>query len=302
LRTTLASIIRGFGVEPDAIKLINWRFNTHWMLRAGERRYVLRRFGTWLEPEAEPAWELELVTRLAALGLPVPAPIAPPRRIDGAVYILMPYLFGRALGASSVNDTAYRKLGRRLADYHAAVADLPIPSQRPGWTSNVDGALPIAGGSERRAELLQALAKVDAGMAHAFDAAANALEARTLPAVFASAPRIVVHGDFAPWNLRLQRGRLTGLIDFELAHVDVCAADLASARRGYHDAVVEGYLERATLSAAELAALDGLWLGSVLAGVWRVLENRLAEGDVTTHGLDWNFDQLAKTRAYRPTG
>jgi hypothetical protein len=66
--------------------------------------------------------------------------------------------------------------------------------------------------------------------------------------------------------------------------------------------VVEGYLERATLSAAELAALDGLWLGSVLAGVWRVLENRLAEGDVTTHGLDWNFDQLAKTRAYRPTG
>jgi len=300
LRRPLASIVRGFGVEPDAIRLIRRRFNTHWMVRAGQRRYVLRRFGTWLEPEAGPAWELELVDRLAALGLPVPAPLAPPRTFDGAVYILMPYLPGRALSASSVNDAAYRKLGRRLADYHAVVADLPIPPQRPGWTSNVDGASPIAGGPERRAELLHALARVDAGMARAFEDAAKALEARTLPTVFAAAPLIVVHGDFAPWNLRLQGGRLTGLIDFELAHVDVRAADLAFARRGYHDAVVEGYLERATLSAAELAALDGLWLGGVLSGVWRVLENRVADGAVTTHGFDWNLDQIAKTRLYRP--
>ena len=92
---------------------------------------------------------------------------------------------------------------------------------------------------------------------------------------------------------------MTGLIDFELAHVDVRAADLAFSRRGYHDAVVEGYLERAGLSAAELAALDGLWLGGCLSGVWRVLENRLAEGAVTTHGFDWNLEQLAKTRPYR---
>ena len=52
-------------------------------------------------------------------------------------------------------------------------------------------------------------------------------------------------------------------------------------------------------SAAELAALDGLWLGGVLSNVWRVLEDRLAAADVTTHGLDWNFDQIAKTRPYK---
>jgi Ser/Thr protein kinase RdoA (MazF antagonist) len=300
LRRPLASLVRDFGVEPDAIRLIKRRFNTHWMVRAGSRRYVLRRFGTWLEPESGPAWELEVVSRMAALGLPVPAPIAPPVSVDGAVYILMPYLSGRVLGATSVSDAAYRKLGRRLADYHAVVADLPTPPQRPGWTSNVDGALPITGGPERRAELLHALAKVDAGMARAFEAAAKALEARDLPTLFAGAPRIVVHGDFSPWNLRLQGERLTGLIDFELAHVDVRAADLAFSRRGYHDAVVEGYLERASLSEAELAALDGLWLGGGLSGVWRVLENRLAEGAVTTHGFDWNLEQLAKTRPYRP--
>jgi Ser/Thr protein kinase RdoA (MazF antagonist) len=299
LKRPLADIVRGFGVEPDAIRLIKRRFNSHWRVRAGEHRYVLRRFGTWLDPEAGPAWELELVKRLAALGLPVPAPIAPPVVVDGALHILMPYLPGRALSVSSVGDGGYRELGRRLADYHAVVASLPAPPQRPGWTSHVDGAAPIAGGAQRRTELLHALAKADAGMARAFADSAGALDKRNLPVVFAEAPRIAVHGDFAPWNLRLHQGRLTGLIDFELAHVDVRAADLAFARRGYHDAVVEGYLERGRLSAAELAALDGLWLGGVLATVWRVLENRMAEGAVTTHGLDWNLDQLTKTRAYR---
>jgi Ser/Thr protein kinase RdoA (MazF antagonist) len=300
LRRPLASLVRDFGVEPDAIRLIQRRFNTHWMVRSGSRRYVLRRFGTWLEPEAGPAWELALVTRLAAAGLPVAAPIAPPISVGGAIYVLMPYLSGRVLGRNAVGDAAYRELGRRLADYHAVVAGLPVPPQRPGWTSNVDGALPLAGGAERRAELLHALARVDAGMARAFAAAAEALEARDLPSVFADAPRLVVHGDFSPWNVRLRDQTLTGLIDFELAHVDVRAADLAFARRGYHDAVVEGYRERADLSAAELAALDGLWLGGSLAGVWRVLENRLAEGAVTTYGFDWNLEQLAKTRPYRP--
>ncbi|MFI4974556.1 MAG: phosphotransferase enzyme family protein [Caulobacterales bacterium] len=274
------------------------RFNTHWRVRAGERRYVLRRFGTWLEPAAGPAWELDLVARLAALGLPVAAPVAPPRNVDGAVHILMPLLPGRALGAGRVDDARYQALGRHLADYHAAAERLPLPPQRPGWTSNVDGALPPAGGAARRAELLWALAKVDAQMARRFDEAARALEARDLPGVFADARRMVVHSDFAPWNLRLRHGRMTALLDFELAHVDVRAADVAFARRGYHDAVVDGYLERASLSAAELAALDALWLGGVLSTVWRVLEDRLAAGDVTNHGLDWNFEQIAKTTPY----
>jgi Ser/Thr protein kinase RdoA (MazF antagonist) len=136
-------------------------------------------------------------------------------------------------------------------------------------------------------------------MARAFDEASAALSARDLPAIFANTPRIVAHSDFAPWNLRFHKGRLTGLLDFELAHVDVRAADLAFARRGHHDAVVEGYLERASLPQAELAVLDALWLGGLFAGVWKVLGDRIAEGAVTTHGFDWHLEQLAKTRPYR---
>ena len=68
--------------------------------------------------------------------------------------------------------------------------------------------------------------------------------------------------------------------------------------RGYHDAVVDGYLERATLTDAELGSLDGLWLGGILAGNWRVLEGRLADGSDLAYGMDWDLAQLDKTRPY----
>ncbi len=75
---------------------------------------------------------------------------------------------------------------------------------------------------------------------------------------------------------------------------------MAAARRGYHDAVVEGYRRVTPLSDAELDALDGLWLGGILGGLWRVLEDRLAAGDADLmHGLGWHLEQLDKTRAYR---
>jgi Ser/Thr protein kinase RdoA (MazF antagonist) len=259
---------------------------------------VLRRFGGW-RGEAESLWEVDLVTQLAACGLPVPAPIGPPRRVDGALYILMPFLAGRALGAARVDEGRYRELGRRLAEFHVWMEAAPVPAQRPGWTETTLGAWPVPGGPARGAELIAALAQVDAGMARRVAEGAEALQARDLPRVFAAAPRMVVQCDFAPWNIRLRRGRLVGVLDFEGAHVDVRAADLAFARRGHHDAVVEGYLERASLPEAEIAALDGLWLGGVLGGLWRVLEGRLAEGSDLAYGLDWHMEQLAKTRPYR---
>ncbi|HVM99050.1 MAG TPA: hypothetical protein VMT68_02460 [Caulobacteraceae bacterium] len=48
------------------------------------------------------------------------------------------------------------------------------------------------------------------------------------------------------------------------------------------------------------AALDGLWLGGILRGLWRVLEHRLAEGSELTHGPGWSLEQLDKARPYRP--
>jgi Ser/Thr protein kinase RdoA (MazF antagonist) len=294
----LADIVRGFGVEPDSIRLAARRHNVHWRVRAGAERYALRRFGVWGTP-GDVAWERAAVEALADAGLPVPRWIGGPATLDSGIYILMPWLGGRALGHPPISEAGYERLGELLADFHVATAHLPAPPQRPGWTSQVAGAVPSAGGRERREELLAELAKLDAPMAARFGGAAAALEARNLPAVFAGYPRRLVHGDFAPWNMRAAGGQLTGLFDFELAHVDVRAADIAMARRGYHDGVVRGYQRRVALTDAELANLDALWLGGSLGGIWRVLESRLAEGRMTGYGLTWNLEQLDKTRPYQ---
>lgn len=133
-----------------------------------------------------------------------------------------------------------------------------------------------------------------------FGAAAEALEARDLPARLAGLPLRLVHGDFSTWNIKLAGGRLIGLFDFDGAHVDIRAADVAFARRGYHDAVVDGYRRVAPLSDAELDALDGLWLGGILRGLWRVLEGRVAAGEADLmYGMGWHLEQLDKTRPYR---
>jgi Ser/Thr protein kinase RdoA (MazF antagonist) len=143
------------------------------------------------------------------------------------------------------------------------------------------------------------MAQVSPEVAARFARAADDLEARDLPAVFASYPRRTIHADFAPWNIRLRRGRLVGLIDFELAHIDVLASDVAQSRRGSHDGVVRGYLRHAQLTDAELANLDAFWLAAIMAGVWRELERRLALGPITEVGFEWTLPQLDKIRPYR---
>ncbi|HEY3799477.1 MAG TPA: phosphotransferase [Caulobacteraceae bacterium] len=299
----LADIVRAFGLEAGDIRRAGGRHNVHWRVRVGDRRYALRRCGVWSETPGDIAWEIGAVHALAAVGVPVPAPVVGPREVGGATWLLMPWLEGRALRFPQTSETDYERLGAHLAGFHAASADLPALAQRPHWTANVDGALPREGGAERRAQLLAALGEADADMAARLADAAAELDARDLPAVFARYPRRLVHGDFSPWNIRVRRGALVGVFDFDLAHVDVRAADVAYGRRGSHDAVVRGYLKRAPLSDAEFANLDALWLGGVLQGVWRVLEDRLGRGERgadLAFGLDWNLAQLTKTRPYRP--
>jgi Ser/Thr protein kinase RdoA (MazF antagonist) len=302
VKTPLADIVRGFGVEPDAIRFVARRSNTHWRVRAGGAAYALRRFGVWgRETPGDVDWEVAAVEAYAAAGAPVPQPIAPPRMVDGEVWLMMPWLGGRVLRHPPVSDDDFRRLGALLAEHHLATAAMPAPAQRPGTGECAKGAAPQIGGAARRTELLAALAMVDPVAAERFGAAAAALEARDLPGQLAGCPLRIVHGDFSSWNIKLAGGRLVGLFDFDGAHLDVRAADLAASRRGYHDAVVDGYLRVTPLPDAELEALDGLWLGGILRGLWRVLEDRLARGEPDLmYGLGWHREQLEKTRPYHP--
>ena len=300
-RATLADIVRGFGIEPDAIRLVAKRSNRHWRVRSGAEHYALRRFGVWgRTTPGDVDWEVAAVEAYAAAGAPVPRPISPPQVIDGEIWLMMPWLAGRALRHPPVSDDEYRRLGVLLAEHHAATANMPVPVQRPGFGECAKGAAPEIGGPVRRDELLAALASVDPDAACRFRVAAQALEARDLPARLADCPLRLVHGDFSTWNVKMAGGRLIGLFDFDGAHVDIRAVDVAFARRGYHDAVVDGYRTVTPLSDAELGALDGLWLGGILRGLWRVLEGRLAASEADLmYGMGWHLEQLDKTGPYR---
>lgn len=297
-RTSLAGIVRAFGVEPAAIALKGRRVNTHWRVRARDGSvWFLRRFGEQPDLPADAAWELEAVRALASRGWPVAAAVTEPRAFDGRLYVLLPHLAGRALAKGPVGEDGYVWLGRRLAELHLLLGGLAPPPQRPDWAELLAGSRPRPSHPPRE-ELLAFLAGHAPALADRLAAATEAFEARDLAAVFAGAPRQIVHGDFSPWNVLTRGARLTGVLDFELAHVDVAAADLAFARRGSHDGVVRGYLEVRPLPDAHIAALDALWTGAVLTSAWLELAPALKAGRLDPGALDWPAAQLDKTYPY----
>ncbi|MGH9896881.1 MAG: phosphotransferase, partial [bacterium] len=76
---------------------------------------------------------------------------------------------------------------------------------------------------------------------------------------------IVIHGDVTPWNLRYRTGALSGLLDFDLAHLDLRVADFALSWRGRHDGVLEGYQEVSRLEPVEEELVIPIYLAWILA-------------------------------------
>jgi homoserine kinase type II len=77
-------------------------------------------------------------------------------------------------------------------------------------------------------------------------------------------PLTIVHGDFAEWNVHYEHGRLAGVIDFGLAHLDSRPYELAIARTYRAPAVAAAY--RAVLahhdwplSELEVAAIEPVY-------------------------------------------
>jgi Ser/Thr protein kinase RdoA (MazF antagonist) len=296
---SLRTIVQRLGVEPERVRLIKRGGNTHWSVVSGRGRFVLRQYGTDGVVDRSPAsirWEHQLVTQLAARGYPALAAQQPARELDGATYALFPYRRG-VTWRFRRDEADYRRLGALLADYHAIAATLGPRNQRAGWRRFDAGTLPARGGVARRDRLLTVLRRVDVETARLAATTAREIEPRIAASGVRSLPALPIHGDFSPWNLAFHRGSLSAVLDFDLAHLDLRAADVCFARRGYHDAVVRGYRERAALSDPEVAVLDALWKASLLLALWRLVEVRGAA--LARSELRWTAEQLVKTRPYR---
>ncbi|GIF16029.1 phosphotransferase enzyme family protein [Actinoplanes teichomyceticus] len=275
---------------PDPEVCARWRLTPQALpaARAG-RTWAVTRDGAGhilkrLDPADSPDWPypLRVAAALHARGWPVPEPTDEPLVTPGGVWLLYRRLPGRPLRSSGPDSPAQQRTrGRLLARLHAELAATGITAQRGGFRSPVEVLADPA--LERTLRAYERIHPADGARLRACREAAAARFA-ALPT--GDAPRSVVHGDFAPWNLLFDGDRLTGVLDFEIAHHNFQVADFALAWRGYQDEVIRGYDEVRPLSDLEWSLIVPVFHAWLFLGV--------AGRDPATLDLSWSLAHLQK--------
>ena len=245
------------------------RINRHWLVEAQRVQLVLRCWGqsplidSASSHTASISYEVRLIKALAVLGWPVAPLVTGPAEIAGQWWSLAPFLSG-APPASDGNvhggRSEQRARGHLLAGLHAGMAQVPDMGQRPGWRRCEeildDPALDtvLAQNERERPEEVRIL-RWHLEQARG-QVAGLALQER---------PGIIVHGDWTPWNLRFAEGRLSGILDFELAHSDHRVGDFVLSWRGKYDDIILGYAEVSPLEPEEWALLTPLWWAQLIS-------------------------------------
>ena len=249
--------------------------------------FVLRIHTNVVEP-AKQRFEHELLQKLAAaeLSFAVPRPVPSDdgdtlRVVDGRLAALFaripgeplgkdggPYV-GRAAAALAELDMAFAAFDR--FDHRPPVFDGDITRVHP-LVDDLQEAVREAALAPDRANSLRTGLERTAELA--------------MP-LYASLPQQVTHGDFAFGNTLVRGGIVTGLLDFEVAGIDVRAMDLAVGLYrfpAYEDALGQceifgrGYSSVLALDPTEIGALPALlelragvslvhWIGRMRAGL-----------------------------------
>ncbi len=266
----------------------------------GPQRYVLRVSGFLSSADVRAEHQILRRLRQGGLALQVPEPVAAP---DGRMVIETsagPAAVCRWIPGehpSMDGEVELERFGQAAGLLGAALADVPLAEARRDWRTDprwvqpddppVDvlcGELRSAGMSASRAEVLDAAARRTGQWWPDTD----------------HLPAQVIHGDLAPSNVLADpdTGRVTGLLDFELAGAgfrvqDVLAALYNSAALRAPDwprrtaAFLRGCASVRRLEPAEVAALPELLIARSLGSVlWRVARWRAGLGrfdEVTAH-------------------
>jgi Ser/Thr protein kinase RdoA (MazF antagonist) len=260
--------------------LLSARSTHTWAVTRDGDAAILQR----LNPADQPGWDypLRVAAALRGLGWPTPEPVEEPLVTADGVWLLTRRLPGRPRVTSGADSPEQQRArGRLLAELHAALAGVRITGQRAGFRSPAE----VVGDPELE-RTLRTYEKV-----HPEDGAFLLAGRDAAVAWFAAnptdeAPHGVIHGDFAPWNLLFDGGRLTGVLDFEASHHSFLVADFALAWRGYQHEVIRGYAEVRPLSELERRLITPVLRAWLFLG--------LAGADGRTLDLGWNVTHLRR--------
>jgi Ser/Thr protein kinase RdoA (MazF antagonist) len=248
-----SEILERFRVR--VIAPLGGRLNQHWLVTSGNEQLVLRRWATSAE---DIDYELRLLTRIAAIGWPVAPALEEHLECAGHFWSLFPLLPGDPSTLhGSVSEQRAR--GRLLAEFHYDLASLGEFGQRKPWRrcEEILGDLTLDRTlTEHERTLPEEVRLLRWHL--------NRARERIAGILLQGRPGIIIHGDFTPWNLRFQEGRLSGILDFELAHWDHRVGDFALSWRGKYDNVIHGYAEVSPLAPEEWELLTPLWWAFLL--------------------------------------
>jgi aminoglycoside phosphotransferase (APT) family kinase protein len=277
-----AQLIDRLNVRVD--RYLGGRANQHWLVTAGDRPVVLRRYQ--LDPIGDIGYELQVLRRLADLGWPTPVAVAEPVESAGRTWCLFQWLPGTS--PDGTDERSRRDRGRLLARLHHDLVTLGDLGQRAGAQRAEDVLTDPALTTQLRAyeRLFPGEARI---MRWHLDRARESFAEIDR----ASCPLMVVHGDFISQNLLCDNGVLTGVIDFESTHQNHRVSEFALAWRGKYDDVLLGYTEVSPLTELDWALLTPALWSWVFLGVAAEIR-RMTEGTVAPHRLEWQTTMLLR--------
>ena len=190
--------------------------NSNFRLETERGRFILTLYERRVAPGDLPFF-LGLMEHLSSRGVPCPVPMSGRdgrvlRELCGRPAAIVSHLTGRSVTRVATGDCAL--LGSALARLHLAGADFPLTRAND---LSVGGWRPLLARSRARAD------EVAPGLEDETEAELTELE-RAWPNTL---PTGVIHADLFPDNVFFDQGRITGLIDFYFASVDLLAYDLA---------------------------------------------------------------------------
>jgi Ser/Thr protein kinase RdoA (MazF antagonist) len=300
LTGAVACVLDVLDVRPARVALLkdDPSGNGNWLVEMpGGQRAVLRRYHPGASP-GELAYEHAVLGHLTAAGWAVPHPVSEPVCHDGLWYCLTRYI----PGSPAVRESpAQRRRGRDLARLHLALRDLsPRLGQRPGWRPQHTAVTAYTGIDWQAC--VQGLTAASPRLGAWVQAAAARTRAALAAVGAGELPVTVIHGDFAEHNVHYQHGRLAGVIDFGLTHLDSRPYELAIARTYRAPETADAYRSELArngwpLSALEEAAIRPLYHAFRLDMAAWELDHGLKTGDYNLAAID---RQLSRTGTPHP--